>query len=781
VAALRGIAAIDEQTEKEAQRAEKRYADSFPFHPDLTDVFYSKWTNLEGFQRTRGILRTFALGLRDAEKWDESPLVSVNVFLDKPGNEGICEAARELTSVATSEDYEGKKQEWTAILEGELSKARRIEAETTGLRFRELEQAVFATFLHSQPMGPGHKALTRELSVLVGATRPDRIELEKALRRWADVSWFLDEGVANDAETDKDGKKKLPKAWRLGSRPNLRQMHYAACETVPADVIDVKLKDEIGRLKSLTIGASAAGAKVHNLPERPRDIEDDGEFHYVVLGPRAASESGKPNPEAKRFIDETSGPDKPRVFRNSVVAAVPSRDGLEAARASIRDYLGWEEVRSQLKKQEVDPIRLAMLEADLAASRKRVPESIEQAYCIVVTVSEKNEVQAFKITVGAEPLFQVIKNDPRARVQESAVSAEALLPGGPYDLWREGETTRRLKDLVGAFAQFPHLPKMLNRSAILMTLLEGCRAGLFVLRSVRPDKSFKTWWREVPDDEAVKDPGLEVVLPGSGVIADLGPALLAPGSLPGLWKSAELKLKDVIEYFRGGATVKVQRDGYEETLSVPKADRPVVEAATKGAVKQGILWMTEGPASILGEEVPVGLLSDSSLFQAPPPPIPSTAILSADLPEAWSGEASTAIAVVAGLSRKAGKPLPWATVREAIDGAFRARLVERCLDSGPWPCDLAGAQAVRIQVAKGGPVSLPQPVPAGLRIAEAVLKSNQIQDLADVVGEVVSAAAGHDLRFTLRLEVGGATRTPDDVVSEINKILDKAGIPLRLA
>lgn len=40
--------------------------------------------------------------------------------------------------------------------------------------------------------------------------------------------------------------------------------------------------------------------------------------------------------------------------------------------------------------------------------------------------------------------------------------SESLLPGGPYDLWKEGETLRRVKDLASAFAQHPHLPKMLN-------------------------------------------------------------------------------------------------------------------------------------------------------------------------------------------------------------------------------------------------------------------------------------------------------------------------------
>lgn len=79
-------------------------------------------------------------------------------------------------------------------------------------------------------------------------------------------------------------------------------------------------------------------------------------------------------------------------------------------------------------------------------------------------------------------------------------------------------------------------------------------------------------------------------------------------------------------------------------------------------------------------------------MSAPPPPIPSTDVLPAAVPDAWSGGETTAVGVAAALSRKLGMPLPWATVREAIDGAIRARLVERTADSGPWPCELAGAQ-----------------------------------------------------------------------------------------
>jgi hypothetical protein len=45
-------------------------------------------------------------------------------------------------------------------------------------------------------------------------------------------------------------------------------------------------------------------------------------------------------------------------------------------------------------------------------------------------VNEQNGIQAFKITVGADPLFSTVKADKRSRIQDTPISAEAMLPGG---------------------------------------------------------------------------------------------------------------------------------------------------------------------------------------------------------------------------------------------------------------------------------------------------------------------------------------------------------------
>ena len=775
------IAALDERTGKERASAEERYRKSYPFHPELTEIFYARWTQLDGFQRTRGILRTFAIALRDAEKWDTSPLVGPNVFLNAPDENDLTEVASELATLAGVDTETGRHQEWRPILEGELAKARAIQSETTGLRHREMEQAVLAVFLSSQPIG--HKALTQELLVLLGAANPDKIELEKALRRWTELSWFLDEAeVATSESTD------LPKAWRLGNRPNLRQMHHDACNNrVPAALVESQLINAIEKLKPLTAGASAAGARVHTLPERPRDIADDGDFHYAVLGPQAASDSGRPSPFAKRFIDETTAADRPRVHRNAVVLAVPSRDGLDAARTRVREYLGWEDVRDQLKDQPIDPIREQMLTYETGRAQQRIPEALRQAYALVVTVNESNDVHAFKVVVDDAPLFTIIKADKRSRIQETAISSEAMLPGGPYDLWREGEPSRRVKDLVGAFAQFPKLPKMLRRREILDTVVQGVQQGIWVARVVRPDRTTKTFWRTGIDEPALKDDGLEVMLPETATLSELAPDLLDPVRLPGLWATGEISLQEVHGYFAGGHTVTVPKEGYEETLAIPKCEPAQVEAGVLQAVERGLVWLTNGPTSILGEPVPPGVLGVTAILRQPPERIDVAELMADSIPDAWTDGKTNALAVGTALSVLRGITLPWPTVRAAIEDGIRARWIELAGDSGSWPCDLARAQHAIFQVparegireGDGGPY---KPQPRGVLSAEAVLEAHGIQDLADQIAAITKAAvdAGGTLRFNVRVELEGEPAPDTKMVEAINALLSEVSEELKL-
>ncbi len=366
---------------------------------------------------------------------------------------------------------------------------------------------------------------------------------------------------------------------------------------------------------------------------------------------------------------------------------------------------------------------------------------------------------------------------------------DALLPGGPYDLRQEGETSRRVRNLVEAFAQFPRLPKMLRPQAVLDTLLAGCESGLFVMRLTRPDRSVRTFWRERPDDVAVKDPSLGVVLPEAATLTELAPSLLQSGALPGLWpqegKQGNLRVGDLYAYFAGGRTVAVWRGTYEETLVIPAAPQEVADAAVRAAVKEGKVWLivAGGAASVYEQDVPQGLLTENAALQAPPDRLSPTSILPDALPAAWlepaggsTDRVTSALAILDAASARAHLTLPWAIVSRTIDGALRTRLLELADGSGPWPCELAAAKDVRLKEREDVPGDI-----AGARewpkVAEADLEPGELHELADQTPALLKVAGREKLKYRVRIEL---SETDTETREEVSSVLLGVSPRLRL-
>ena len=453
----------------------------------------------------------------------------------------------------------------------------------------------------------------------------------------------------------------------------------------------------------------------------------------------------------------------------------PSTDGLDVARTRVREYLGWEDVQNQLEGQPQDPVREEMLAAWTGEARRRIPEAVRQAWAIVVTVNPQNEVQAFRVTIGSDPLFATVKADRRSRIQETAINAEALLPGGPYDLWRDDEPSRRVKDLASAFAEHPRLPKMLRAQEILATIDRGVRDGLFVAALPRPDRTVKTWWRTPIDEAARSEPALELFLPGGATLSDLDPAVLGPGILPDLWTGDSVAVAAVIDYFSGGRTVMAPREGYEEPVAIPACPASAVEAAVAEAVRQGSLWLLNGPASFQGEPLPAGVLTAAATLRAPLDPLPVQRLMPDAAPDAWTSGATTVLALSVALAGQEGRPIPWAVLRRAVDDALVSRWLETAPGSGAWPCDVAGAATVTLRPPVAfDPTSVTPTVSTTTTgyASSAVLDPAALQDLVDALPEIVKAAAGLPLEFRLGVKLGaGVKDVGSDTVESIDKLL----------
>ena len=773
IAVARNLTALESDTKKTRQATETRLLDNFPFHPDLTDVFYGRWTQLSGFQRTRGILRVLASAMRQAEEWDNAPLIGPSAFLSAPGASGLSESVRELADIATKEPGD-RSSDWAALLATELEKARQAQDETPALlEGREIEQAVLAVFFHSQPAG--RKAGTPDLLRLIGSGGANRIELEKGLRRWRQLSWFLDDEDTGLAAASDE----IPRSWRLGNRPNLRQMHDEAVRRISGDSVRARLLEGIKKAKkALTEGAQGAGAVVHLLPPAPKDVADDGKFRYVVLPPEAVSDSGKPSRTARRFLEETTGAERPRAHRNAVLLVVPGRDGLLSAELAARTLLGWEEVERELSSHAVDPAQKERLRARLGEARRNLPGQVRQAYSVVVTLDEDGKVAAFRLPGSAEPLFRQIRDDRRSRVRDQEVNSAALMPDGPYDLWREGEDARPLKDIVGSFSRLPRMPKLLRPELVVDTVMQGVENGRFAARLRRPDGTARTWWREAVD-AASRDDALEIVLPEKAELSELAPGLLAPGVLPDLWSGegpgALLRWDDLLAYFAGGRAAPIPG---EEPVFVPRCGESEVAAAAAAAVEDGTVWLDAGAYSLWKEPVPAGALRSGAALRPPPRKLEPAEIGEDGLPAAWENGATTGAALLRAASHESRQSLPWGVLRDSIRGAVDARWLKLSDDSGPVDCDVDAAALLRLTrpSRREGPPE-PAPIPPGPVAAGAELDDAQFMDLAEKVGDLRSASAGHELRFEVRISV--AEDAPAAVRAEIDRLLGEISEALK--
>lgn len=83
---------------------------------------------------------------------------------------------------------------------------------------------------------------------------------------------------------------------------------------------------------------------------------------------------------------------------------------------------------------------------------------------------------------------------------------------------------------------------------------------------------------------------------------------------------------------------------------------------------------------------------------------------------------------------------------------------------------------MRLRVPQAVPPTPPLPVspPRDTLCTESELEPSELQDFIDGLSEILKTAAGLDLRFSLRLEVGKGQELTTDQLAKLNEVLAKA-------
>jgi hypothetical protein len=217
-----------------SETQESRYAgrlrQAYPIHPEVFDRLYEDWTTIDGFQRTRGVLKLMAKVIHRLWKDDNKDLMIM------PGSVPLYDGGsrNELTYYLPAG--------WDAVLEKDIDGER---AETTELEAREprfgavnaARRVARTLFLGSAPASVASKTGIRGLDrgrVLLGCLQPGQTSstYSDALNRLADRLHYLN--------SSGDKAQDTTRFW-FDTRANLRREMEDRKQRFD-DVSDVRVK-----------------------------------------------------------------------------------------------------------------------------------------------------------------------------------------------------------------------------------------------------------------------------------------------------------------------------------------------------------------------------------------------------------------------------------------------------------------------------------------------------------------------------------------------------------
>ncbi len=756
-----------------AAGAMAKFVRDYPFHPDLLERFYGKWSELDAFQRTRGILQTFALALRDAESFDESPVIGPQVFLKPPGEESVSEALGRLAEIAQESGDENPN--WPNCLRTDLPRAKQAQAQEAGsLTAREIEAACVTSFLYSQPTG--EQADVSDIRWLVGAACEFPTVLNTGLIAYTGVSWYLEECEVTDAAG-------VARYWRMGPKPNLRQVQEQyKKETLKR--AKGEFDESVRNLKGNFYEPFAdADVRIYKLPPTPGNVDDTGEFGFVALGSDHAHAPGAALAAATAaFIEQGKSAGTQRRFKNIIVMLAPSQAGFAEAEQKIADHLAWIEVQKSKDFSELKSDQQAVVLKRIKDSKFEANSAARNALEIVIYLDENGKIAAQKITVGPDGLYQELLGTKSLRLFNERIDPDSIMPGGPYANWVRGQHFQPVEDIYKVFGRNPAMPKLLSRKVVLNTIELAVRKGILALRYVIPVDGSELWFWKAEITVADWEKHSEVWIAEKASLASVNASAILPEALPGLWPAdpaASATLGEVCQWFDGAHHFEeVIEEDYKINRPVPKADHAAVHRAVARAVQDGRLWLVIGEESVYGEEPSVHQLHAAAELRRPPERLAPIDLMPANLPEAWDGNATTVAKLYAAIRVAKGLPWPKGLFLDALNAGLAQGFYSRPGNGGDLSdYESAKDEAIKIENKPPKPAPTPpgKPKPAfpGYESPEAELEIHELQDLEEYIGKLNSVLSGCDMRVVVKIRAKAEAADKSKAVAELLEKIKK--------
>ena len=435
---------------------ERRMQASYPIHPELFDQLFTAWSELETFQRTRGVLRLMASVIHELwERGDRSLMIlPASVPLD----------AHAVTAELTRYLDDG----WPPVLESDVdgpnSRPLRLDGENPNLaRYSATRRVARTIYMASAPSQQAANRGIDDRAIKLGCVQPGEAPATfgDSLRRLSDVATYL---YADNG-----------RYW-YSRQPSVASTANDRASTYPAEDVDEEIR---GRLRAVRDRSAFAG--IHGAPRDPGDVPDEQTARLVLLGPESDHQSKTDESNglaaAKLFLDERGT--GPRQYRNTLVFLAADRGRLEDLRTGVRQWMAWRSINADAESLNLDAGQSKQARTKETELDELVDARILETWQWLIVPAVPSEDPTGEVRYettrvgGTEPLAaraaKKLKSEEGLVTEYSGVRLRLDLD---RFLWGDGDHVR-IDDLRDAYAKYLYLPRLRDESVLHAAVRDG--------------------------------------------------------------------------------------------------------------------------------------------------------------------------------------------------------------------------------------------------------------------------------------------------------------------
>lgn len=433
---------------------------SYPFHPELINMFRVRWASNHDFQRTRGVLRLLASIVSDLWKRQSSLTGNVALIHTSDINFTNLDALSSQLKKLYGNGYEAVI---SADVSGGSSNSFKIDQDKKEYGMYGLTQGIASTIL----MGSfGSSGANRGLSmqdIKLCVLRPDSFNHNNvngaldAMENRAHYLYYSTVGTTS-------------KRYWFHTQPNINILINQAKNE---DINEADIHAEvITRINTQANRSTRFNVIVDPASEIPEQKKPTLIFLHPKYQANPKGANGNVKPAIQRIATKKGNAE--RIYRNTILFLVCSELGFGELKRNITELLACRKVEEDYRSQ-LDPDQRRELKSKIEEADNLSNQALVTAYSIILkwkaNEAEHLLARQFRNTLDQQlstNIFGLLKDE------EWLLESVGLRLLGRYNLLPEPGKPKRAKDIYEAFIRYDNFPMVTGPEAVQESLRRYC-------------------------------------------------------------------------------------------------------------------------------------------------------------------------------------------------------------------------------------------------------------------------------------------------------------------